>query len=89
MFEREALWLHFGYLGHGSRGPAVKVSVGGTKEGNMPSYLLSSVLLGVNAITGIAKDLPTPPSQEQDYIVAGLQPWLDGISTEPGVVRQV
>jgi hypothetical protein len=40
-------------------------------------------------ITGIAKDVITPPSHEQDYIVAGLQKWLDGIMTESGVVRQV
>lgn len=25
----------------------------------------------------------------QDYVVPGKQPWLDGICTEPGVVRQV
>ncbi|KDQ50850.1 hypothetical protein JAAARDRAFT_544555 [Jaapia argillacea MUCL 33604] len=42
----------------------------------------------VNAISGIPKDKPTPPSGEQDYIVAGLQPWLDGVMTEAGVVRQ-
>jgi hypothetical protein len=43
----------------------------------------------VNAITGTPKNIITPPSNEQDYVVAGLQPWLDGIMTEPGVVRQV
>jgi len=31
----------------------------------------------------------TPPDADQDYIVAGLQPWIDGVATEPGVVRQV
>jgi hypothetical protein len=44
---------------------------------------------GVNAISGIAKDVMTPPDADQDYIVAGLQPWIDGVATEPGVVRQV
>jgi len=43
---------------------------------------------GVNAISGIAKDLITPPGVDQDYIVAGLQPWIDGVAVEPGVVRQ-
>ena len=47
------------------------------------------LLQGVNAITGVAKDGPTPPDVEQDYVVVGLQPWLDGVVTEPGVVRQV
>jgi hypothetical protein len=46
-------------------------------------------VLGVNAISGIAKDVMTPPDADQDYIVAGLQPWIDGVATEPGVVRQV
>ncbi|KIJ66163.1 hypothetical protein HYDPIDRAFT_27346 [Hydnomerulius pinastri MD-312] len=43
---------------------------------------------GVNAITGVANDSHTPPRNTQDYIVAGTQPWLDGIMTETGVVRQ-
>ncbi|KAF8148063.1 hypothetical protein B0H34DRAFT_803183 [Crassisporium funariophilum] len=43
---------------------------------------------GVNAISGVAKSSPAPPSSKQDYIVAGLQPWLDGIMTEEGIIRQ-
>ncbi|KAF8161676.1 hypothetical protein B0H34DRAFT_796422 [Crassisporium funariophilum] len=43
---------------------------------------------GVNAISGVAKTLPAPPDSKQDYIVAGLQPWLDGVMTELGVIRQ-
>jgi hypothetical protein len=40
-------------------------------------------------ITGVVKDSPTPPDVEQDYVVAGLQPWIDGVMTDSGVVRQV
>ncbi|KIJ12055.1 hypothetical protein PAXINDRAFT_15086 [Paxillus involutus ATCC 200175] len=43
---------------------------------------------GVNAVTGVANSSPTPPNSKQDYIVAGLQPWLDGIMTASRVVRQ-
>ncbi|KAH8802007.1 hypothetical protein DL96DRAFT_1687193 [Flagelloscypha sp. PMI_526] len=42
---------------------------------------------GINAITG-TKQAGEPPKGVQDYVVGGKQPWLDGISTEPGVVRQ-
>ncbi|KAJ7716545.1 hypothetical protein B0H16DRAFT_1801340 [Mycena metata] len=44
---------------------------------------------GINAITGGKRD-KKPPNGVQDYVVGGPgnQPWLDGIATEPGVVRQ-
>ncbi|KAH6902474.1 hypothetical protein BKA70DRAFT_1520857 [Coprinopsis sp. MPI-PUGE-AT-0042] len=51
---------------------AVKVSVG-----------------GVNVVSGAsASDLSPLGFGTQDYIVAGKQPWIDGIVTGPGVVRQ-
>jgi hypothetical protein len=34
-------------------------------------------------------EAPLPSKQKQDYVVGGVQPWLDGICTEPDVVRQV
>lgn len=40
----------------------------------------------VNAITGLSKNIPAPDGQ-QDYLCS-KQPWLDGIATEPDVVRQ-
>ncbi|KIJ57789.1 hypothetical protein HYDPIDRAFT_120313, partial [Hydnomerulius pinastri MD-312] len=43
---------------------------------------------GVNAITGVASASPTPPQFTQDYVVAGLQPWLDGVMTGSGIVKQ-
>ncbi|KAH8834331.1 hypothetical protein DL96DRAFT_1580212 [Flagelloscypha sp. PMI_526] len=41
----------------------------------------------INAITGGKRD-EEPPQGVQDYVVGRHQPWLDGIATEPGVVRQ-
>ncbi|KAJ6481744.1 hypothetical protein C8R45DRAFT_1215572 [Mycena sanguinolenta] len=42
---------------------------------------------GINAITGGKRD-EKPPNGLQDYVIGGTQQWLDGIATEPGVVRQ-
>jgi len=46
---------------------------------------------GVNALSGISTSSLQPPKSgdEQDYIVVGKQPWLDGIVSGPGVVHQV
>lgn len=46
--------------------------------------------IGVNVISG-ASASDTSPLQNgpQDYIIAGCQPWIDGIVSGPGVVRQV
>ncbi|KAK4700797.1 hypothetical protein P7C70_g5445, partial [Phenoliferia sp. Uapishka_3] len=76
IFQREALWISFceahGVNGHVGR-PAIKVSVG-----------------DINAITGLPRDADATMIDPtlQDYIVAGSQPWLDGIKTEPAIVRQ-
>ncbi|KAJ7334761.1 hypothetical protein DFH08DRAFT_292628 [Mycena albidolilacea] len=43
---------------------------------------------GVNVLTGVFKNVHDAQVREQDYIVAGLQPWIDGAMTEEGVVRQ-
>ncbi|KAJ7938368.1 hypothetical protein B0H13DRAFT_1942690 [Mycena leptocephala] len=43
---------------------------------------------GVNVLTGIFKNVPDDQVREQDYIVPGLQLWIDGAMTEEGVVRQ-
>ena len=43
---------------------------------------------GTNAVSGAKQD-EEPPKGVQDYVVGQQQPWLDGIATEPGVVRQV
>ena len=42
-------------------------------------------------ISGVSTRSAEPPKfgAEQDYIVVGQQPWLDGIVSGSGVVRQV
>lgn len=81
MYQREALWISFA----GSQHCAVKIAVGGTFD----SYSLwsaSHAIIGVNALSGLTQDAPSP---SQDYLSLPTQPWLDGVCTEPGVVRQV
>ncbi|KAL8292826.1 hypothetical protein RQP46_000520 [Phenoliferia psychrophenolica] len=65
--------LWIGFENKTHKMPAVKVSIG-----------------GINAISGLPRDADKAAldASFQDYIVAGSQPWLDGICTEPGVVRQ-
>lgn len=73
MFRREAMWVAFSQSETTGAGAAVKISVG-----------------GVNALSGISTSSLEPPKFRagQDYIVAGKQPWLDGIVSGSGVVRQ-
>ncbi|GJE93528.1 ubiquitin-domain-containing protein [Phanerochaete sordida] len=73
MHQCEALWI--GFLGAASHASyAVKVSAG-----------------GVNAITGAPRDASSEGRQDYlavNYAGGGAQTWLDGFSTERGVVRQ-
>ncbi|KAH8799279.1 hypothetical protein DL96DRAFT_1477043, partial [Flagelloscypha sp. PMI_526] len=73
LFQREALWISI-------------------SDGNRPSFCTRACAIkisvgGINALTGYGQD-DEPPEGVQDYVVGGQQPWLDGIATEPGVVRQ-
>ena len=45
----------------------------------------------MNALSGVSTYSTEPPKfgAEQDYVVFGRQPWLDGVVSGPGVVRQV
>ncbi|KAJ6588471.1 hypothetical protein B0H19DRAFT_1248127 [Mycena capillaripes] len=66
---------------------AIKISVGGEAVLS-PSITVPSIASqGINAITGGKRD-EKPPNGMQDYVVGGKQPWLDGVATAPGVVRQ-
>ncbi len=72
MYQREALWVSFA----GSNYRAVKIGVG-----------------NVCALTGeIWDDSPrlrrALKKSPQNYLVAGLQPWLDGIKSAQGTIRQ-
>lgn len=84
MFQREALWMSLG------RADQVRQSRSLSEVcGHLSHLSHSHCSLGVNAITGKSSQTATPPTCEQDYVVAALQPWLDGIMTEAGIVRQV
>ncbi|KAK6194028.1 pyridoxine biosynthesis protein [Pestalotiopsis sp. IQ-011] len=81
MYQREAMWINFS----ATRPFAVKVHVG-----------------GVNAVSGLPRDdgKDTEKTREkrarmaregrsvQDYVVVPGQPWLDGIASEDGRIRQ-
>ena len=45
----------------------------------------------MNALSGVSTHSIEIPKfgAEQDYVVVGKQPWLDGIVSGPGIVRQV
>ncbi|CUS10525.1 unnamed protein product [Tuber aestivum] len=74
LFQREAMWIDFNYPGKGGPG-----ELG-------PQYAIKVFVGGVNAISGEAWNSST--KKKQDYIVVPPQPWLDGIATGPGVVKQ-
>lgn len=57
-----------------------------------PSLLLFSTLsTGINAVSGLGNDVDSSTIDPgiQDYVDSATQPRLDGICTEPGIVRQV
>lgn len=88
MFEREALFISFQASRYQS--PAVKVSAGGEQFlSSAHQRSMINVCIGVNVLTGTFKNVHDAQVREQDYIVPGLQPWIDGAMTEEGVVRQV
>jgi hypothetical protein len=85
MFSREALYIEFA-----GGAAAVKVSAGGEFARSAFSERLANIFIGVNVISGVPASDPSPLVHGvQDYIVAGKQPWIDGIVTEQGIVRQV
>ncbi|KAH8806710.1 hypothetical protein DL96DRAFT_611863 [Flagelloscypha sp. PMI_526] len=75
MFEREALFISFQSLAER-----------GFFESMSPAVKISAG--GVNILTGKFKNVYDAHVCEQDYIVAGRQPWIDGAMTEEGIVRQ-
>ncbi|CAZ85286.1 unnamed protein product [Tuber melanosporum] len=74
LFQREAMWIDFNYPGKGDPG------------GLSPQYAIKVFFGGVNAISG--ETWNSSAKKKQDYIVVPPQPWLDGIATGPGVVKQ-
>lgn len=56
---------------------------------NIQGKVVIPTLIGINAITGKPRDKASPSASTQDYLSLPRQPWLDGICTASGVVRQV
>ncbi|KAJ9617244.1 hypothetical protein H2200_000965 [Cladophialophora chaetospira] len=77
MYQREAMWLSFASCSTSKF--VVRPFVGGvnTISGEAMVCNMNSLIRRINA-----------PLQNQDYVVVPEQKWLDGIATEPGVVRQ-
>jgi len=73
--EREAMWLRF----TSNKQFAIRIYIGGvnaiTGEPMIPN--MATLLKRQNGI-----------GKKQDYVVVPEQPWLDGIATSPGVVKQ-
>ncbi|KAJ3533245.1 hypothetical protein NMY22_g7417 [Coprinellus aureogranulatus] len=89
MFRREALWVS---LECWDRYPAVKLSVGGEHTSwkyKLVVFVPINTASGVNVVSGrSSSDTSRLRNGPQDYVVAGKQPWIDGIVTGAGIVRQ-
>lgn len=73
MYQSEALWLSFS-------SPMVD------QRASYP-FLIKIATGKINAITGEDWD-DAPRFSTQDYVVAPIQPWLDGYCIEKGTIRQ-
>jgi hypothetical protein len=86
MYQREALWLLFG--GAEWKPNAVMVAVGRVNALTGDTLDFGSVE-GSRAETGVGiTTAPQLRDDPQNYVVCPVQPWLDGIHTESGRVRQ-
>ncbi|OAX37000.1 hypothetical protein K503DRAFT_783946 [Rhizopogon vinicolor AM-OR11-026] len=75
MYQREAMWLRF----TGNKPFAIRIYVGGV-NGISGEPMIPNMATLLKRQNGIEK--------KKDYIVVPKQPWLDGIATGPGVVKQ-
>ncbi|KAG2074939.1 hypothetical protein BDR04DRAFT_1070838 [Suillus decipiens] len=75
MYQREAMWLQF----KSNKKFAIRIYVGGingiTGEPMIPN--MATLLKRQNGV-----------EKKQDYIIVPEQPWVDGIATGPGMVKQ-
>ncbi|KAG1727291.1 uncharacterized protein EDB91DRAFT_1253979 [Suillus paluster] len=75
MYQREAMWLQFT-----SKKPfAIRIYVGGV-NGITGEPMIPNMATLLKRQNGVEK--------KQDYIIVPEQPWLDGIATGPGMVKQ-
>ncbi|KAG2126067.1 hypothetical protein DEU56DRAFT_892141 [Suillus clintonianus] len=75
MYQREAMWLQF----KSNKKFAIRIYIGGVNSISGEPMIPNMATL-LKRQNGVAK--------KQDYITVPEQPWLDGIATGPGVVKQ-
>ncbi|KAH7176746.1 hypothetical protein EDB81DRAFT_632596, partial [Dactylonectria macrodidyma] len=77
MYQMEAMWINFNPVGQ--KRYAVRPFLGGVNgiTGDAPTGDMDTLLRRLNSVTS-----------NQDYLVIPDQPWLDGIATSPGTVKQ-
>ncbi|KAF8475538.1 hypothetical protein BDZ91DRAFT_817255 [Kalaharituber pfeilii] len=78
MYQREAMWIKFDTRTNDQRQYAIRVYVGGI-NGLTGDPMIPDMGTFLKAQNGVRK---------QDYLVVPPQPWIDGVSVKPGVVRQ-
>ena len=80
MWQREAMWMNFSARNDES------------SNINASEYALRIYVGQLNAVSGLPRNqkplIPNDPKTGQDYVVAHLQRWVDGICVAPGIVRQ-
>ncbi|KAG0696834.1 hypothetical protein DFH29DRAFT_812543 [Suillus ampliporus] len=75
MYQREAMWLQF----TSKKQFAIRIYVGGV-NGITGEPMIPNMATLLKRQNGVEK--------KQDYIIVPKQPWLDGIATGPGMVKQ-
>jgi ubiquitin len=75
MYQREAMWLQF----TSNKKFAIRIYVGGV-NGITGEPMIPNMATLLKRQNGVEK--------KQDYIIVPEQPWVDGIATGPGIVKQ-
>ncbi|KAG1818121.1 uncharacterized protein BJ212DRAFT_1348834 [Suillus subaureus] len=75
MYQREAMWLQF----NSNKKFAIRIYVGGV-NGITGEPMIPNMATLLKRQNGVEK--------KQDYIIVPEQPWVDGIATGPGIVKQ-
>ncbi|KAL8825733.1 MAG: hypothetical protein Q9191_004236, partial [Dirinaria sp. TL-2023a] len=80
MWQREAMWLNF------------SARKGKSSNKSTDKYALRIYVGQINAVSGMPRNkkpsIISDQKSKQDYVVAPLQKWIDGICVAPGIVRQ-
>jgi hypothetical protein len=86
MYQKEAMWIDF----ECKKSYLIKIYVGGVNvvSGELAIETSATELRRRNKYAKTRGDVPAMIKALQDYIVVPEQPWLDGIATTDGTVRQ-